>query len=278
MKVYADLHIHTTASDGKFKPHYVIERAKDIGLYACAITDHDTIDGLDEAIEAGSSYGIEVIPGIELNTDVPGGEIHILGYFIPYKDKEFANEIVKFKNGRYKRVIEIIDNLKKLGIKIYLEEVLEEAGSAALGRPHIARVLVKRGFVFSFEDAFHRYLEKGKPAYVPHMNRLDPIKAIKFIKSYGGIPVLAHPGLNKLDALIPEFVKAGLMGLEIYHSKHGIDDIKKYFDIANNFDLIITGGSDCHGEYTINGFLMGKYGLDKEDFLKFKFKIEGFYA
>jgi len=275
MNIIADLHIHSTASDGKFSPTEIIRRIKELGLTTCALTDHDTVDGIQEAAEAAEKYNIRLIPGIELNTDVKNGEVHILGYFIPYKDPEFIRILEKFKNSRLDRMKRMIENINKLGLKVYIDEVLEEAKDAPLGRPHLARVLLKHGYVFSKEDAFKKYLEKGRPGYEPHDERLTPFTAVKLIKQFKGVSVIAHPGISDFDDNIPALIDSGLDGIEVFHSKHDEQLRKHYLEMAIKNNLLITGGSDCHGEITLKGLNLGKSGLTSSKLSEFLIKTSG---
>ncbi|MDD2715840.1 MAG: PHP domain-containing protein [Candidatus Wallbacteria bacterium] len=273
MEIVADLHLHTNCSDGLLSPEKMVNMAFEFGLSACSITDHDTVDGLESAIEKGRKIGVEVIPGIELNTDGPGGEVHILGYYIPHQDPVFLEELKILKQARVVRMKKMLENMKKIGITVYLEEILHEAGNAPPGRPHLARVLVKNGFSFSFEDAFRRYLEKGKPGYEPHFHKLTPKTAIQLIKRFNGLAVIAHPFTSSYgEAEIKGLLPYGLDGIEVFHSKHNSMTEKEYFLITDKYHLLATGGSDCHGEQTVCGLLVGKYGLTAEHFNNFKSK------
>jgi predicted metal-dependent phosphoesterase TrpH len=257
--MYADLHIHTIYSDGSFLPATIIRHAVKNNLKVISITDHDSIDGIEASIKEGEKNGVEVIPGIEISTTVDTGEIHILGYFIDYKDEYFLKRLKTIQEIRVKRMSVMIDKLSKLMININLNELTEYAGSGSICRLHLAHFLKKKGFVGSVYEAFDRYIGSGKPAY-EKMNALTPEEGIGLILNAGGIPVLAHPGLTKRDDLIDEMIESGLKGLEVYHSGQSEEDTTRYFQMAKDKGLLVTGGSDCHGEKKLN-MLMGRIKL-----------------
>ncbi|SJZ31149.1 PHP domain-containing protein [Selenihalanaerobacter shriftii] len=241
-----DLHLHTTASDGSFTPEEVVNKASELGLQVIAITDHDTINGIEEAKLAALDKDLEIISGIELNTDLPDAEVHILGYYIDYKDIKFKNVLKELRNARYNRIKIMIKRLRNVGILINFNRVCEIAGKGALGRVHLAKAMIESGYVQKVSQAFEEYIGKGCPAYKKRY-KLTPIEAIKLIKSVGGIPVLAHPALAKKDSLIPKLVEFGLEGIEVYHSEHDKYNEQYYSALAEEYELIKTGGSDCHG-------------------------------
>jgi len=245
-KKFADLHVHTSASDGDFGPEEVVKQAKELGLAAVGIADHDTVGGIDKALEAGKKYGVEVIPGVELSSEFEQSEVHILGYFIDWHDREFNNELHKFQEARKVRAEKILKKLHKLGINISHEEVAAAAGNGAIGRPHIAEVLAQRGYVRTKDAAFAKYLAYGRPAYVPKY-RLPPEEAIDIIHRVGGVAILAHPVFAQANHLLPELVEWGLDGIEVYHSKHDSAATAYYAKIAEELHLLVTGGTDCHG-------------------------------
>jgi 3',5'-nucleoside bisphosphate phosphatase len=242
----ADLHIHTNFSDGIFSPEDVIKKAHEAGLTSIAITDHDTVDGIDRAIAEGKKFNINVIPGIEFTTDIPGTEIHILGYYVDHNSKWLRELLSSIRDDRVNRIYKTVEKLNGLGIDINAEEVLKLVDLGSVGRPHVARVLVSKGKVKNIQEAFNRYLDNSSPAYVPHF-KLTPAEAVKTIKKAGGIPVFAHPAVSAKDDIIPELVEAGLEGLEVYYSKHSNSQVKHYLALAKKYDLLATGGSDFHG-------------------------------
>ena len=222
-----------------------MKQARNAGLSAIALTDHDTVDGIQAALRLQVRPGPEVIPGIELNTNLDGIEIHILGYCLNL-DADLAKTLAIRRSGRENRAKEILAKLEQLGIRIDYEHLKEVTGQATIGRPHIAQALCEAGYAPSVEEAFECYLGHGKPGYVPH-KRTDPFMAIETVLKAGGIPVLAHPGLLKKDELIPEFVARGLQGIEVFYPFHTPADVARYERICLEQGLVMTGGSDYHG-------------------------------
>ncbi len=248
---YIDLHVHSTASDGTFSPTEVVKRAKDKGLVALALTDHDTIAGIFEAVKMGENLGIKVIPGIELSADFNGSDLHILGLNVDYKNEEFVSIVEKCGKSRSERNDKIISRMQQDGIKISKEIMYERFGDVSVTRAHFARFLVENGYVAHKDMAFAMYLNKGKKYYVSR-EKVSPKMAIDMIKNSGGHAVLAHPLLYKFgkDRLLSLFDYLKTMGLEgiegIYSLNTPSDDIwlKK---MADNYGYYITGGSDFHG-------------------------------
>lgn len=253
---FADLHLHTRYSDGFSSPEKVVERAKKLGLKCIAISDHDSIDGIEEGLKAGEKHGIEVIPSVEVSATEGDEDIHILGYFIDWKDNDFKKKMLEIQKLRTERMFKMINKLKELGINIDTEKFIEKTKDNFFGRLKLAHYLVNEGLVSSLYEVFDRFIGNGKPAY-QEIDAMSYQEAIKMIVNAKGIPVLAHPGLAKRDHLIPEMVKHGLMGLEIYYFSHSPEDIGRYLDLAKKHNLLITGGSDCHGNCN-SGILMGK--------------------
>lgn len=241
-----DLHVHTTASDGSDSPEEVVIMARKVGLKAIGVTDHDTIGGVAEAIRAGKRLGLEVIEGIELSTEYRGQEVHVLGYLMDLENGILLDHLTRSRKSRLDRIYKMIDKLKQLNLAISISDVLQEAAGDSLGRPHLARVLVRRGVVSSVGEAFEHYLGKGGLAFVPR-KKSTPWQAVKIIRQAGGVAVLAHPGLAGIDDCIPSLVEAGLQGIEVYHPQHSKSDIERYKKIADRWALLVTGGSDYHG-------------------------------
>ncbi|PKM77762.1 MAG: phosphatase [Firmicutes bacterium HGW-Firmicutes-15] len=243
-----DLHVHTTASDGVETPEQVITKAAQIGLAGIAITDHDTVDGLEPALQFIQAHGknIDFIPGIELNTDFGDDEVHILGYFIDYHDEHLINRLMEIRTQRYQRAEKMIDKLKEIGLSISFENVKKLAQGDLIGRPHIARALQQAGYVLSEEEAFRKYIDRGKPGYIPRYKFL-PAEAIELVKQAGGISILAHPGLIKDSGKIGKIISMGVEGLEIFYPEHNSDQIMEFTRLARQHCLLITGGSDFHG-------------------------------
>ncbi|ASS75558.1 hypothetical protein CIG75_11545 [Tumebacillus algifaecis] len=241
----ADLHAHTTASDGTFTPRELVELAKRNRLQAVAVTDHDTMDGLSEARAAGKELGVEVIPGIELSTTLEGREVHVLGYFYDPDHQELRDLIAKMREDRLNRLDKMIVRLQQGGLAITKDEVLNEA-KGAVGRPHIARVLMKKGYVSNIPEAFDKYLGSGKIGYVERL-KVTPEMAVQLILQAGGSPVVAHPGLVGKDELFDKLVPLGLIGLEAFHPDHPSEKRAHYAKLAEHHGLLATGGSDFHG-------------------------------
>ena len=215
MKV--DLHLHTTASDGRLTPEEMVGLAVSSGLDVIAITDHDTIDGITPALEAGTAYpALTIVPGIELSTDVPHGEIHVLGYFIDYTNEQFINELKEMHDSRENRALKMVEKLGEMGMEVSWQRVQELAGGGSFGRPHVAQAMVEAGHVSSFREAFDKYIGREGPAYVER-KKLLPIEAVALIANARGLPVLAHPAdIEGLDRLLVDLIETGLVGIETY--------------------------------------------------------------
>jgi predicted metal-dependent phosphoesterase TrpH len=244
----ADLHIHSTASDGRLTPAEVVRKAAGRGLKFIALADHDSIDGIAPArAEASAFPGLKVIPGVELSTDVAEGEVHILGYFIDYNDAEFNYALSGFKNSRLQRGQKMVAKLEKLGIHIDWQRVLEIAGSSTIGRPHIAQAMLEKGYITSFKQAFDEYLGHDRPAYVAR-DKMTPQEAVRLIIKAGGLPVLAHPlTLPDPEGMIKELKAGGLVGIEVYYNGYTPEEVSRLLTLADKYKLVVTGGSDYHG-------------------------------
>ncbi|MHB9096082.1 MAG: PHP domain-containing protein [Eubacteriales bacterium] len=246
-----DLHVHTTASDGTMTPEQVVFHAAQCGLQAIAVTDHDTIDGVEEALAAGVKAGVEVVPGVEISVDYLG-EMHILGYFIEPQNPELQGGLARLRHYRNERNPQIIKKLRDLRFDISIDEVSKAANGNVIGRPHFAAVLKQKGYVRDFNQAFDWYLGEGRPAYVKK-ERLTPRQGIEMVAAAGGIPVLAHPKYLKvndstgLEELIRELKGYGLKGIEALYTTHSSGETGKFCDLALKCELLITGGSDFHG-------------------------------
>jgi len=265
----ADLHIHTTASDGLMSPKEVVRWASVKRLTAIGITDHDTVNGIDSAKEASSEYGVEIVPGIELSTIYEAEEIHILGYYIDFKAAWFLDTLSEIQNSRYKRAESIVSKLNGIGINITLEQVKSIADDGAVGRPHIARAMINKGYISNIKEAFNNYIGKGCPAYVERY-KLKSSEAINIIKRLGGISVLAHPGLIREKSNIRNIINLGIDGIEVYHSKHDDETVRYALAIASSRKLLITGGSDCHGNKINNEPILGNCTVDYKYVQKLK--------
>lgn len=258
-----DLHVHTRASDGAYRPSEVVWLALEAGLEGLAVTDHDTTAGLAEAEEAARRDGIILVPGIELSTLWEDKEVHILGYFIDPGHPRLQDKLADRRQGRYRRAKRILEKLEQLGLPVEWARVQELAGEASLGRPHIAQAMIERGYVGSITEAFDRYLGEGRPAYVPR-SQFTPLEAIDLIRAAHGVPVLAHPGLLVADDLIPVLAAGGLRGLEVYYPEHTIEDTAKYRNLADALGLVATGGSDFHGQDGESRADLGTCGVGRE--------------
>ncbi len=263
-----DLHIHTTASDGSLTPAQVVSRAARLALKVIAITDHDSTAGVPEAQAAGQAGGVEVIPGVEINTDVPHAEVHILGYFVDPGHGELQDQLTRIREGRVGRARKMAAVLAEMGAPVRFERILEIAGEGSVGRPHVAQALVEAGYAHGYQDAFERFIGRNSPAYVERM-KFSPVEACALIRRAGGLPVLAHPvffdryGTIKsaidLDEMLPQMINAGLVGLEAYYPNYDAITTEYLLGIARRYGLLVTGGTDYHGPRTGQPDLGGLY-------------------
>lgn len=241
-----DLHLHTTCSDGLDTPEEMVASALEQEYTVIAITDHDTVAGVERAIRAAEGYPLEVVPGIELSAMDGDDDIHILGYYINYTNPEFLDRISFFMEKRLERAEKIVESLNYLGLDISLDSVLKIAHGAPIGRPHIAEALLSEKLIDRYAEAFIRYIGFKGPAYVPKY-RITPFEAIELIRSNGGVPVIAHPCSIQRDEIIPNLVDYGLMGIEAVHPLHTPEKQDHYRRMAEQYGLVVTGGSDWHG-------------------------------
>jgi len=246
MKV--DLHIHSTASDGRLTPEDVVRLAAKNGLSVIAITDHDSVDGIAVALAAAeSSPSLRVISGVEINTDIPNGEVHILGYFVDYKNEELKHALKALRHSREIRARKMIAKLGELGMEVAWQRVRELAGGGSVGRPHIAQAMLEQGYIPSLQEAFTKYIGRNGPAYAER-ERLSPEEAVKLVVRAGGLPVLAHPAdTNDLEKLVVRLKEVGLVGLEAYYDGYGRKTTQRLVQLANKYGLLTSGGSDFHG-------------------------------
>ncbi len=245
-ELFVDLHVHTNFSDSTFTPQEVISAAKEEGLSALGITDHDSVSSLRTIIGMGEKVGIEIVPGVELSAEKDGQEIHILGYYFSWEEDWFKEKLAKLSRAREERAREIVCRLNSLGIELNFEIVKEISGEGAIGRMHIARALVKTGYVKDVPSAFRLYIGDSKPAYVKKFP-LTPAEAVEMIRAAKGISSLAHPGLLKNNELVIDIIKSGIDGLEAFYPEHTKKITKDFIELAAEHKLLITGGSDCHG-------------------------------
>ena len=244
-----DLHSHTTASDGTLAPRDLVRLAARRGVTVLAITDHDSTEGLAEAMdEARAHAGMTIVPGLEINCDVERGEVHVLGFCVDWRAEWFQAFLSEQRRERAARVERICARLAELGMPVPPHEVFAIVKEGSPGRPHVAQAMVDRGYVKSVKEAFARYLRAGGPAHVAR-KRLTPAEAVAIIRRARGVPVLAHPGLGDHDALIPELVAAGLMGIECWYHEHSTSQTAKYLGLCRQHGLVATGGSDYHGPH-----------------------------
>lgn len=243
---FADLHLHTNFSDGTFSPEELVLQAQKSGLASIAVTDHDSVEACARAAAACVAVNMELIPGTELTAENEDTELHILGYFLDTRNERLLAEISKFQAVRQNRVHEMVARINESGVPLEVESVFELANCKSPGRPHVARAMVKAKLVKNLDEAFERFLKKGRPAWVPK-SKISALDAIELVHQAGGLAVMAHPGLNRTDNIIPGLVAAGLDGIECFHTKHSTTMSERYLEIADKYNLLVTGGSDCHG-------------------------------
>ena len=243
---FADLHLHTQFSDGTFTPEELVLHAQKSGLACIALTDHDTVEGCARAAAACAAVKMDFITGAELTAEHADTEVHIIGYFLDTENKTLLERIAQFQIVRQQRIHEMVAALNKLGVPLKVEVVFALANCKSPGRPHVARALVKEKLIGNLDEAFEKYLKKGRPAWVPK-TKMSALESIELIHQAGGLAVMAHPGLNRTDEIIPGLADAGLDGIECFHTKHSTVMSERYLEIAEKHHLLVTGGSDCHG-------------------------------
>jgi len=261
-----DLHCHTTASDGLLTPTELIHLAVENELSYCAITDHDTVDGLEEAIRESEDINeFTFIPGIEFSVQYPHGSFHLVGLGIDHTNEQMIETIINLKEKRETRVIRIVKDLENHNINISLDEVYIESNGAALGRPHVARVLLKNGYGNTLSEIFENFMIKGKPGFIKK-EKISLEKAIELIILAKGIPIIAHPislnfhNWNDFENLLQDCIKLGIQGIEVYAHMHTDEEVNVFKKIANKYNMLISGGSDFHGD---KNETIGYYGEDK---------------
>jgi predicted metal-dependent phosphoesterase TrpH len=252
----ADLHIHSTSSDGSSTPEEIVRMAKSAGLEALAITDHDTLDGIRTAQRAGRANGIEILPGIELGAYCQGEEIHVLGYLVELDNRPFLEKLAFLRETRIQRMERMVEKLQEIGFKIDIDLVSAISGFGSVGRPHLAAALIRIGAVKTVSEAFEKYIGAGRPAYLSRY-KMNPIEAVALVKSAGGVPVLAHPGLNNVNYPLADLIEAGLAGIEAFHPAHSREQSCDFQILASQNGLIATGGSDYHGPGRREGYQFG---------------------
>ena len=254
----ADLHVHTTASDGRYSPEDIVRMAVSRGIEVMAITDHDSVDGVPSALEAAKPFPkLRVIPGVEVSTDVPHGEVHMLGYFIDYSDPGLTRKLAELRNSRKVRAQRMIEKLATMGVNVEWDRVQEIAGSGSVGRPHIARAMMENGYVQSTREAFSRFIGREGPAYVER-EKMTPEQVVEFVVEVGGLPVLAHPGdIDDLDDFIPRLQRVGMIGMEVYYNGYNAKTVAHLASLSSKHNLIALGGSDYHGQDTLTETPLG---------------------
>lgn len=262
----ADLHIHSTASDGRYTPEDLVQMAVSRGVEVIAITDHDSVDGIPAAFEAARNFPeLKVIPGVEISTDVPHGEVHMLGYFIDYTDPGLTVKLADLRDSRKVRARKMINKLANMGIKVEWDRVQEIAGSGSVGRPHLARAMVEKGYVHSARDAFNKYIGREGPAYVER-EKLTPDQVVELIVKVGGLPVLAHPAdIDGLEELLPRLQRLGLVGMEVYYNGYTPKTVEFLASMSSKHHLIALGGSDYHGTDSLTETPLGGVDLPPEN-------------
>jgi len=243
-----DLHIHSSASDGRLSPEEVVRESARLGLKFIALTDHDTVAGIAPALSAARAFPeLTVIPGVELSTDEPQGEVHVLGYFIDYTDGELVARLDRMRGSRRERAQAMIDRLGDLGVSIEWARVQEIAGAGSIGRPHLAQAMLEKGYIGSLKEAFTDYLGRGGPAYVER-RKLTPTAAVELVVQVNGLPVLAHPlTAHDPEAVVIRLKAAGLVGIEACYKDYRPAEVGRLLSLADKYDLVVTGGSDYHG-------------------------------
>ena len=243
-RTVVDLHVHTTASDGTYSPQEIVQKSRELGLRTIGICDHDTIDGVPLAQEASCGTGLEVIPGVEISVDASGWEVHILGYYVDPTRPALMEELDRSRRSRLMRARRMLNRLESLGVSLSWERVLKIASDGVVGRPHIAMALEEARFVGSTQEAFDRYLGRGRPAYVGR-EKMTTARAMRLVREADGVPVLAHPWT--VTRLVPELVDQGLEGLEAYYTGYSASMVSDLVSLADEHGLVCTGGSDFHG-------------------------------
>lgn len=253
-----DLHVHSTASDGKYSPEEIVRKAAALGIRYLSITDHDSVAGIEPAVKAAQAFPrLTFIPGVEVSTDVAEGEIHILGYFIDYTRQELAANLKRFRTSREVRARRMVDKLGEMGIEIDWARVREIAGAGAIGRPHVAQAMLEKRYIGSFKEAFDKYIGRDGPAYVER-EKMTPEEAVALILRSGGLPVLAHPfTVKEPEEWTAVLKKAGLVGIEAYYKDNTPEDTEAVLKMAKKYGLIATGGTDFHGIENADEVMMG---------------------
>ncbi|HJY64519.1 MAG TPA: PHP domain-containing protein [Ignavibacteria bacterium] len=272
--IKVDLHLHTYYSDGIYSPEELISKAKNAGLSVISITDHDNVDAINEAVPIAKESGLEIIPGVEISAEHNGKETHILAYYIDHNNEELLEYLRNFRKERMIRARKIVNRLNELNIQVTFDEVLSHVkGNASIGRPHIAMAMVDGKYVDNYYDAFNKYLGDDKPAYVKKPN-ISVYDAVRFINKCGGLSFVAHPGkMLRNNNNIYEIIEAGIDGIEIIHPSHTEYDIAFYQDLASQYFLLESGGSDFHGGRINEVSILGRYFISEQKITAMKNRL-----
>jgi 3',5'-nucleoside bisphosphate phosphatase len=252
-----DLHTHTLCSDGVYSPAELVRIASGKDLSVISITDHDSVNGIDEAIECGKAFNLEIVAGLEISTDVDNKEVHLLAYFIDHNNEELQKYLSFFRDERFHRAKRIIDKLRKLGFSISIDDVMDRTKNSAVGRPHIAYTMLDLGLIKNYNEAFERYIGDYGPAYERKIH-VSIQSALKLISDAGGLSFVAHPG-NMKEPLLQNLINSGVDGIECVHPSHNEGQIQFYRGIVNQYCLLESGGSDFHGGKKMDDENLGKY-------------------
>lgn len=261
-----DLHLHTTASDGRSAPDLLVREAAAAGVHTLAVTDHDTVAGLAEATAAAHRAGLTIVPGIEVTAVDAGRDVHILGYFFDPAHPDLVSFLSDQRADRRRRIIEMLEKLTAIGAPVDLPVLAAgEVSGRALGRPLLARALVEAGYARSIQDAFDQFLAQGRPAFVERRGA-SPAEVVALLARAGGVASVAHPGKQRLEATVRALANDGLAAVEVFHPDHDGQDVECYLQIARECGLLVTGGSDYHGPGSGREIALGRVGLPAEDF------------
>ncbi|MHB8905906.1 MAG: PHP domain-containing protein [Melioribacteraceae bacterium] len=272
MPLKIDLHTHTNYSDGIFTPAELVEKAHKRGLDIISITDHDSINGIKEAAERAKDFGIEIIPGMEISTDVDEKEVHLLAYFIDIENEELLKYLSFFRDERMHRAKRMVQKLRDLGLKITVDDVIDRAKNCAIGRPHIAYTMIELGLIKNYNEAFEKYIGDYGPAFERKIH-VSSQSALKLISDAGGLSFIAHPGYMKENLLL-NLIKAGIDGIECTHPSHNENQVQFYRGIVNQYCLLESGGSDFHGGKKMDEETLGKFTLGQNQFEAMKKMIQ----
>lgn len=272
MPLKIDLHTHTNYSDGIFTPAELVEKAHKRGLDIISITDHDSINGIKEAVECAKDFGIEIVPGMEISTDVDEKEVHLLAYFIDIENEELLKYLSFFRDERMHRAKRMVQKLRELGLKITMDDVIDRAKNCAIGRPHIAYTMIELGLIKNYNEAFEKYIGDYGPAFERKIH-VSSQSALKLISDAGGLSFIAHPGYMKENLLL-NLIKAGVDGIECTHPSHNENQVQFYRGIVNQYCLLESGGSDFHGGKKMDEETLGKFTLGQNQFEAMKKMIQ----